>query len=180
MENSVNWRWKISIVLTFFCFIVYSCHDNLRTMPLSDFTREKFGLTLEEDSILDDSRNFPGNENRGQAFIIAKVINSETIKDLQSFKWLKSKPGQLVPGKYNFKDLHKEYPVIFDRENQYIEILYDEMSFRFLDLRQMLKDIKLTEVYYKIESNKTQFGNTENKVLIYDKTTSVLFLIFDN
>jgi hypothetical protein len=54
------------------------------------------------------------------------------------------------------------------------------MSFRFLDLRQMLKDIKLTEVYYKIESNKTQFGNTENKVLIYDKTTSVLFLIFDN
>lgn len=176
----MNWRWKINIVLVFCCFIVYSCNDNLRTMSLSDFTREKFELTLKGDSIIDDSRNFPGYENRGQAFIIAKIINSETIKDLQSFKWLKSKPGELVPGKYNFKEFYKQYPVIFDKQNQYIEILYDEMSFRFLDLKQMLKDIKLTDVYYKVQSNKTQFGNIEKRVLLYDKSNGILFLIYDN
>lgn len=174
------WRLRIHIFLIFCCFLLFSCEDNLRTMPLSDFTGEKFGLTLEKDSIIDDSRNFPGDENRGQAFIIAKINNKQTIKDLQSFKWLKTKPGHLVPGRYNFKGLHKQYPVIFDKQNQYIEILYDDMSFRFLDLKQLLSNIKLTEVYYKIESNKTQFGNTEKRVLLYDKSNDILFLIFDN
>lgn len=175
-------RAFVYLLLLFPFCIAVSCDDNLRTMSLRDFIQSTFDVNIDKkhDSIIMEERNFPGFENRGEGMAVIKLRSPETIKSLEKIAWLKSKRDTFNLKKHTFKDVKKDHPVVFDQNNQVVEIWYDEDWRNVLVLKSYLKSIDLKNVFYSAEYNRTKYGFTERKVMLYDKDSNVLFLILDN
>ncbi len=174
-------RIYFQIFWALFCLLTISCDDNFQKMSLDKLSDEVFNLPLDlkVDSTLRDFREFPAGENSGTSTSVIQLKSKTTKEYIQKLAWTKCPTELLNPDKYIFSERDKTYPVIFDPKNQYVHIAYGKGIGRYVDLKEII-NVPTSNVYYQFQSKSNQFGNTEKRVLLYDKSNEVLFLIFDN
>lgn len=164
------------------CFLLtISCDDIFQKMPLDKLTEEIFSLPLDPqvDIILKDFREFPGEENSGTSTSVIQVKSKTTKEYIQKLAWTRCPTKSLNLDKYIFSDKDKTSPVVFDPKNQYVHIAYGKGMGRYVDLKEIIK-MPISDIYYQFQVRSTQFGNIERRVLLYDKSNDILFLIFNN
>lgn len=170
---------------TFFmlcCFLLFSCDDNLRTMSLDKFYEGVFDFHFDgkRDTIIYEYRNFFGDENRGESAIIVKLQSEKALAFVQHIKWLTCTRETIDTTHYKYREMDQANPVSFDQEKQIVQIAYSKVESRSINFKELLKGVKLNDLYYQIESRKTEFGFLERRVFLFDKNEKILYLSFSN
>lgn len=151
-------------------------------MSLADYNETIFGLKLDEkqDAIIYEYRKFFGNENRGESEIAIKLGGSQALDFVKNIHWLKCRVSKIDTTDYLLKEQTQSELLLFDQDKQLVKIAYGNGVYQSIFLNRLLNELRLEDLYYRIEIRKTEFGFSEKGIFLFDKKKNIVYLSFSN